>query len=341
MKHTFLSILATTSFFCVILKGYSLSPDWQEPVNLDEMGQNFVLETKQLEIPGYPTACNPSIVRWGGRLLLSFDAYTGDNIAPDQMGLAWLDEGFHVIGTPHILPIRNTWQDPRLMVMANCLYIVFNGTIHSGTRRTFIARVHYDGVKLSTGTPECFTLFPGVREDLGERNWVPFVYCDRMLITYSIVPHKILEPLFGTQKCEDHSSTTSFFPWQWGTPRAGTGSLLNKDHYLAFFHSHKMMASIQSDRKSVDHYFMGAYTFECHPPFAVTAVSKAPIVDRSFYTGPEYRTVRPLRVIFPCGFVFDDHHIWVVYGKQDHEAWVAKLDKKGLYESLESVPINH
>ena len=30
----------------------------------------------------------------------------------------------------------------------------------------------------------------------------------------------------------------------------------------------------------------------------------------------------------------DEEHVWIVYGRQDHELWVAKLDKKGLLESL-------
>jgi len=33
-------------------------------IDLDSMAQDFVLETKKIEIPGYPCAFNPAIVRW-------------------------------------------------------------------------------------------------------------------------------------------------------------------------------------------------------------------------------------------------------------------------------------
>jgi predicted GH43/DUF377 family glycosyl hydrolase len=78
-----------------------------------------------------------------------------------------------------------------------------------------------------------------------------------------------------------------------------------------------LMATVQSKGKSVQHYFMGAYTFDRQPPFAITAISPSPIVGKNFYRGPEYKTVKPLRVVFPCGFVFDDRYIWVVYGKNE------------------------
>ncbi len=94
------------------------------------------------------------------------------------------------------------------------------------------------------------------------------------------------------------------------------------------------MATAQSQGKSIKHYFFGAYTFDSCPPFSISGVSSSPIVGKDFYSGPEYKTVKPLRVVLPCGFVFYDHYVWVVYGKQDHEVWVAKLCKKGLYASL-------
>ena len=338
MKHTLiLAVLVMTSILCANNSDYSAPSGSSASLNLEDMAQDFVLETKQLEIPGYPTACNPSIARWGNMLLLSFDAYSGDTTAPDRMGLVWLDDDFNVISAPRILHIKDTWQDPRLVSIGNRLYVVFNGALNTTLRRTFIAEVHYDGVHLFTGAPECLLHFPGERADLGERNWVPFAYFDTLLLTYSVVPHRVLRPLINTQTCEDISSTSSPFIWDWGTPRAGTTALLDGDHYLAFFHSSKIMASVHSQGKPIHHYFMGAYTFDRHPPFAITAMSPFTIIAENFYHGPEYRTIKPLLVVFPCGFIFDAHHIWVVYGKQDHEAWVVKLDKKGLYENL--VPV--
>lgn len=82
------------------------------------------------------------------------------------------------------------------------------------------------------------------------------------------------------------------------------------------------------------HYFMGAYLFSEKPPFQMTSISPEPIIGPNFYSGKKHQTWKPLRVVFPGGFVYDDTYIWVVYGRQDHEAWVVKLDREGLINSL-------
>ncbi len=95
-------------------------------IDLEEMAQEFVLETKQLQIPGYPTACNPSIIRLGNRFLLSFDAYVENSKEPDRIGLVWLDVDFGVLGEPIILGVPiHTWQDPRLVAVGNRVYLLF------------------------------------------------------------------------------------------------------------------------------------------------------------------------------------------------------------------------
>ena len=287
-----------------------------------------------MHIPGYPTACNPSITRWHNDYVLSFDAYLENEKMPDRMGLVWLDSDFNVISEPQILPIKNTWQDPRLIPIGDRLYIVFNGSVEMGTRRTFVSEVFDDQGHLSIGDAESLLDFHGMKKDVAERNWVPFVYSDKLLLAYSLMPHRILYPVLGTQTCEEFSSTDAAFTWGWGSPRPGTTALLDGDHYLGFFHSSKVMATIHSGGKPLQHYFIGAYTFEANPPFAVTSVSPAPIVAENFYHGPEYKMVKPMLVVFPCGFVFNDRYVWVVYGKQDHEVWVMKIDKEKMYKTL-------
>lgn len=45
-------------------------------VNLEDNAQDFVLETKRIEIPGYPNAFNPSIVRWRGGGITEFSHHS-------------------------------------------------------------------------------------------------------------------------------------------------------------------------------------------------------------------------------------------------------------------------
>jgi predicted GH43/DUF377 family glycosyl hydrolase len=42
-------------------------------------------------------------------------------------------------------------------------------------------------------------------------------------------------------------------------------------------------------------------------------------------------------VIFPGGFVVIDPYIYVAYGKDDHEMWIAPIDKAELKKALKPV----
>ena len=332
MLHTILS------FFTFI----ATSILWADAsLDLETLSQDFVVEAKQLQIPGHPNACNPSLVRWHNQLLLSFDVYIERSDEPDGVGLAYLDEGFNVIGEPQILDLpRNLWQDPRLITMGDQLYLVHNGSIAHGVRRMFVTQVRYEEGKFILEMPEPLLHFPGEQPLQWERNWVPFVNNDTLFLTYSLAPHRVLQPIFGTQRCEQVAATTFSSGWTWGHPKPGTAALLDGDHYLALFHSIKKMATIHSEGKTIQHYFIGAYTFESHPPFAVTCMSEDPIIGKNFYHGPEYEMIKPCRAVFPCGIVVDDAFVWAVFGRQDHEVWMAKLDKRGLYESMRPVASN-
>jgi hypothetical protein len=320
-------------FLCQTAFG-DLPPD----IDLEKMAQDYVLEAKQLHIPGYPTACNASIVRWRDKLILSFDAYSmGKEDQPDLMGLAILDEDFNVIDHPQILDVpKNLWQDARLVVFNDVLYLVFNGAIDGGVCRTFIAMAEFNGEEFSIDTPRAFLHFPGENPKYSERNWIPFVYDNSLLMATYLSPHFVLHPSLENYECEEVASSKLSNSWLFGTPKTGTTAVLDGEHYLAFFHSVKVMPSVHSEGKSIQHYFMGAYTFENHPPFKVTSMSKEPIIGKHFYHGPEYSMCKPCRVVFPCGFVMDEQFIWVVFGRQDHEIWMAKLDKKGVYDNMET-----
>lgn len=330
-KCIILSLMLLLSFYTDC--SGTLPPD----IDLEEMSQEYVLEVKQLHIPGHPMACNASIVRWHDRLILSFDAYSaGKEDQPDLMGLAILDEDFNIMGSPQILDIpKNLWQDARLVVLHDALYLVFNGAVNGGVRRTFIAQAHFNGTEFTLEEPQALLHFPGENPNQWERNWIPFVYNNSLLLANYLSPHRILRPLLGSQECEEVASSNFSSSWAWGTPKTGTTAQLDGEHYLAFFHSIKVMSSIHSDVTPIQHYFMGAYTFEDRPPFRITGISKEPIVGKHFYHGPEYAMCKPCRVVFPCGFIMNERFIWVVFGRQDHEIWMAKLEKKRLYDNME------
>lgn len=317
--------------------------------NLENYNQDFILESKQLFIKEYPTAFNPTIVRWNGTLLLCFRTWHPETKSTDDIGMVWLDDNFELISKPTILdvPIFHTGipskkQDPRLIVIDNRLYMVLNnvikGAVSPEVRRMFITEVHYDGKRFYTDPLEGFFCYDGEREQRWEKNWAPFEYNGELLWSYSQTPHRILRPVFGAGECEEVAISKCKPNWPWGTIRGGTQAYIDGDKYLSFFHSSINLATVHSKGVVMPHYVMGAYTFSSTPPFEITHISPEPIVGKGFYSGPAYKTWKPLRVVFPGGFVFDDDYIWLVFGKQDHETWITKLDKRKLLDSL--VPVD-
>ena len=321
-------------------------------VNLESSPQDFILETQRIEIPGYLNAYNPSIMRWQGRLLLSFRIRQPETLFY-QIGLVFLDEQFRPIEPPQLLDIRfpdplsiPTHQDPRLILAGNRFFIVYNNILlrdfKPEIRRMFIVEVSFDGKGFYTNAPEYLRYYEAENPARSDKNWVPFDFEGQLLLARFIQPHWILQPILGTGACPTFAKTNCTINWGWGDLRGGTPALLiNPDEYLAFFHSSVNLPSLHSNGKVVQHYFMGAYTFSSHPPFQLLRVSAEPIIGKNFYCGLEYQTWKPLHVVFPGGFIFDDQYIWIAYGRQDHEIWIAKLDKQRFFNSLIPVsPVN-
>lgn len=316
--------------------------------NLETMKQDFVLETKNIIIPDCE-AFNPSIVRWNGRLLMSYRIRHQTTKTTDQIGLVWLTENFDLDSPPMILErheenITNPSfaQDPRLIVIDNQLYAVYSNTYPlcgKNVRRVVVGRIEYDGTHFAINNPDSILNFPGEDSCRKEKNWAPFAYENQLFLAYSIQPHLIFSHLYGSDICETVACTKSKFKWEWGKLCGGTPAEVVNNNYLAFFHSVKSLVSVQSEGKMMTHYFIGAYLFDIAPPFAINAISPKPIVAHNFYRGKMYDTStwKPLRVVYPGGFVYDEQFIWLIYGRQDHEIWVVKLDKEKLFKSLKSV----
>jgi predicted GH43/DUF377 family glycosyl hydrolase len=315
----------------------------------DEINQDFIVETKKIDIPNFPCAFNPSIIRWKGSLLMSFRVRNQKLVSTFEIGLVWLDDQLNLEGPAKILDIRsnsvsklNKEQDPRLVTVGDDLYIVYSNDIEvvdKGstvvTRRVFVSKVNFDGLYFSAEPPECLLKFEGERSSRWEKNWVPFDYEGTLLLSYSLSPHRVLKPLFGKGSCETFGISKKTIPWTWGELRGGTPALkLNERQYLAFFHSSLKMASRHSNGNVIPHYVMGAYLFHSFPPFEITHMSPEPIIAKNFYRGLSYNTWRPVTVVFPGGFIFDNEYVWIAYGRQDHEIWLVKLHLEGLLESF-------
>jgi predicted GH43/DUF377 family glycosyl hydrolase len=317
-------------------------------IDMDTMNKDFILERKKIEFSDYPDAFNPSMIKWKGKILMSFRTYVPETKSTNPFALVWLNDDFEPISVPQVfqLPFHNPvlpskQRDPRLLAIDDRLFVIYNNilenVINREIRRMFIVEFYYDGKKFTAGQPECLYHFDESNDNRYEKNWVPFEYNKELLLAYSIIPHRIVRPVRGQNGCEEIVTTTGKVKWDWGPIFGGTQAFLDGDHYLAFFHSWKDFASIQSNGRKISHYVMGAYIFDAHPPFAITAASPNPIVAEHFYRPPYHKTWKPMRCIFPAGLIIEKDHVWICYGRQDHEVWVAKLDKKKLLDSM--VPV--
>jgi predicted GH43/DUF377 family glycosyl hydrolase len=322
----------------------------EEVMDLEKNTSSFVLETYPLKVPHYPHAFNPSIIRWKGSLLLSFRVILDENRPYEShLGLLWLNEHFQPLGEPYLLNtqkknpnVPSRAEDGRLLLVNERLYLIYSNCIDKkisrGAFRVHIGEILYDGKNFSLENSEPLLRFEGESSAVREKNWVPFDYQGSLFLAYSLSPHLILHPFRGFHYCETVSSHPNTFDWKWGILRGGTPALLDGDEYLSFFHTSQKMASLHSQGKEILHYFIGAYRFAKTPPFTITQISKEPIVGKNFYSGKHYKPYwHPVQAIFPCGFIFDEHYIWITYGRQDHECWIMKLDKQGLMRSLKKL----
>ncbi len=339
-NQVFLTFFLLNIFFIFTNKSEAL-------IDLDASPSSFVLESKKIEIPGYPHAFNPSIIRWKGSLLLTFRHIPNPKSSfVSYIGIARLDEEFTIIGIPQILEtqdrhssIPSRADDSRLIAVGDSLFLVFSDNkeakISKKGFRVYLARLTEKGNKFNVHDVECLSHFEGESPLIREKNWTPFSHEGNLLLSYSITPHRILRPLLHTNSCETLCQTATPFPWEWGEPRGGTTALLEGDEYLAFFHSSLPMKTKNSSGKEVLHYFMGAYTYSKHPPFTIQRISPSPIIGKGFYKGDNKTPYwGSKKVIFPVGYIADDSHIWISYGRQDKECWIVKLDKKRFLESL-------
>lgn len=343
--------LSVMTFIITLMFSYSFAEE--QLLDLEKFYEGLVLEEKQIEIPGYPHAFNASIVRWNGSLLMSF------RFIPDPkssftcyLGIVFLDEEFNVISKPQILDFRGSLitapsraEDARLVVMDERLFIIYDDNIDKvitrGGFRVFaaeliLADMFLMPLQFELINIECLLRFDGENQNRREKGWVPFDYHGSLLLSYSLNPHIVFYPIFGSNECRTVAYTDPVINWPFGELRGGTPAIqINDLHYLSFFHSSMLMQTEQSQGKMVTHYFMGAYLFETSPPFSITHISNQPIVGKNFYNGPEFKPYwKPILAVFPCGMIINGSDIWVSYGRDDHEIWIAKIDKTSLLNSL-------
>lgn len=330
-------------FFILLICHVVISTSLFANENLEDLASDIVLDHFVIQIPDYPKIYgNPSMVRWDGRILMSFRYLNNpDTEWHSKIGLVWLNDDFQIISPAELLDTRvhnphipSRSEDARLAVIGDRLFITYNdsfGGWDDGVRRVCLAELKHDGSRFYTASIDILENYPGEHRHW-EKNWMPFDYYGTLLLVYSISPNRIYLPYIGLGSCDLVSETHAALSWDYGELRGGTPAILVDGEYLSFFHSYRMMSSQQSNGHHTFHYFFGAYTFSPKVPFGITRVSQTPIAGRGLYS---YRGGK--KVVYPGGFVYDENYIWLVCGRDDCEICMVKIDKKGLMNSLKPV----
>ena len=313
-----------------------------------QVEDELVTNLFQIKLDQFPSAFNPSILKTDDGIILTFRYLPQPRSTPwiSYVGAVLLNDSFEVISEPELLnlrvegnPIPSQAEDARIFSYKENIYIIYNDNSEkinpsSRERRDLhIAQISYENGHFRASHPLKLTHKYWYRLQKWEKNWAPFVWNDELLLAYTLNPHEIISPDFTLGICRSIESTLTSVDWPLGVLRGGTPALLVDGEYLAFFHSGKEMLSEVSNKQKMWHYFMGAYTFSADPPFNITKISNNPIKEKTFYV----QSSHPKRVIYPGGFIVIEEYIYVAFGKDDDELWIAEINKNKLKQSLKQI----
>ncbi len=335
-----MSITTKLIALCLPLFGWGLTEDFENWVD----NPKLVICKKQIYFEEFPEAFNPSILKVEDGYLLCFryspDRYS--NAWLNYIGIVHLDENFDPTSSPQLLTTRSKnsitqpqAEDARLFHYRGRIFLIYNDNTevnyvsYSDRRDMFIAELKESEGRYNLSTP-IRLVYENKRYILWQKNWVPFEHMGNLLMGYTVNPHEILYVNLLNGTCYPCYETTAPIEWEFGQLRGSTPPVLVDGEYLAFFHSGTITSSTASFGWDLWHYFMGAYTFSATPPFEITSISPKPIIAEEFYT----QSAREKRVIFPGGLFVSGNNIYVAYGKDDYEMWIATIDKEALYSTL-------
>lgn len=311
----------------------------------ENLDQQIVIETKRIEFEDFPGAFNPSILKIDQGFLLTF------RYCPDLANQSWLsyigivelDTALNPRAPPELLTTRlkrsktpSQTEDARLFLFGDTIFLIYNDNVdemsfdHCNRRDMFLAELRLINGKYQLFSPLKLTHEEKYFSVLQQKNWIPFEYQNSLFFSYSIHPHEVLKPNLESGLCSRRYQTEPKLNWNYGSLRGSSAAQLVDGSYLAFFHSSVYIRSSISPHFRAWHYFMGAYTFSATPPFELTQISEKPIFCNNFYSS----TSSDKKVVFPGGFAVEGSHIYVAYGKDDREIWIATLDKEALQQSL-------
>lgn len=313
----------------------------------ERLTRDALLQTKEISIPGYPEAYNPSLIPYKEGYLLSFRVKRHDfstfvrkiyNVRTSYIGVVKLNQQLEICSKPYLLDLvsydenpSHSAQDARLLQHNDKILLVFNdygATRHRSSYALYVTELVEQEGKLQP--KERATLLKYENMLSIEKNWVPFSAKGKLYLIYSSQPHLILEPDLTTGVCQKIANTQTQSMWHWGEMRGGTPALEIEEGFLTFFHSSQELPAASFFGPKVGrNYAMGAYLFESSPPFALKKITPSPLGTLEDYLKNNRR-----KVIFPSGIVIEGNLIHIAWGKNDTAIVISTFDREKLLSSM-------
>jgi predicted GH43/DUF377 family glycosyl hydrolase len=287
--------------------------------------QLFTVSVKGLP----PGAYNPSIIRFRGRLVMTFRFH--ETTLKTKLGIAELDENFNVIYLQELnLDEDDTLslEDARLFIWKGELWMSF---VVSNWPNFPASQVKI--CKLSKPDHWRFSdkeLYWLPDRQTMEKNHVPLVFDDVFNIIYKHAiwqdnnPADIKQVIYAP--FEKREMKNPALRWPYGEIRGGTPPLPYKGHLISFFHS-----SVRNfPPPQPQCYFVGALVMKADKPFNMLSISKRPIIYGSDVGGDKSRFHWKTRVVFPLGAIADGENFRVSIGVNDSQCAIVTVTEKDL-----------
>lgn len=299
---------------------------------------------------------NPSLVLFKGRFLMatglawSVNGVNEGKAPTEHMEFKWYNHSLYPFfsDSPYIgvgarinalehRPLLG--QDPRMLrVNDDKIIICYTNRFETPRTRMGIAEIIYNATtdRLEAGQVYV-TIFWNSKQP--EKNWSPFLHNgSNVFLIQNINPFHIVGyaqvPGEKSWAISASQAPPAHIPYRHGHLRGGTNAVDIGDRYLAFFHSNFHFGGQEAVT-----YLMGAYTFTKDSPWRLLQMSPQPLMDDKFYTGAwsPFKNRHIDFVVFPNSLFQEGEDVYVGFGVQDYQGWLARINLQELLTSLEPV----
>jgi predicted GH43/DUF377 family glycosyl hydrolase len=278
------------------------------------------LDTSKLN----PFAYNPSIIRHGGELMMSFRWH--NQAGASNISVVAITDDFKTSDPISLSCTDHTgMEDPKLFEHRGKMMISWVASRFPDTARSAVRYSElFEDFKPSGQIGLPGNDFSGV-----QKNWVFFSRNDALWCIYQEHPSQKVYKIFSSEafECLDSEGPA----WPYGDIRGDTAPIDYGGKLLRFFHSRTDRGIGHAEHR----YYIGAVLHEPEPPFSVVAVSKKPIIYGSEVDGltADQRLAcfhHKRNVVFSGGAIEHEGGWLLSVGVNDSAIVLAKINPKDL-----------